>query len=96
MTEYLEASFDIALRCLKPGGSLLCKVLQGEELKPLVTRAKPLFGGIKGGQGGALLKPPASRSGSREMYLLCRGFRPENAHKWSNRGSVDEFAPGIF
>ena len=77
MAEYVEAVVELSIRCLRPGGSLLTKVLHGDELMPLLERLKPLFTA-----GGALVKPPASRKTSREMYLLCRGFEPGGADSW--------------
>ncbi len=64
----LEQSFSFARTVLRPGGSFVGKVLQGAELQPLLQRSRRFFGS------GALMKPPASRSSSAEMYLVCRGF----------------------
>ena len=72
MIDYAEHSINLAHRCLRPGGHWLTKLLQGSELAPLLKRVKPLFKA-----GGELIKPPASRKESAEVYLLARGFRPK-------------------
>ncbi len=65
------AALDLALALLPPGGSFLAKVYQGPGMDDLVRRVKGSFEMGKGH------KPPASRSQSREMYLLGRRRRPE-------------------
>ena len=70
LAAYAEQSIALARQCLKPGGSFVCKLLQGAELQPLLGRVKPLF------DKGALAKPPASRS-KLEIYFIARGFKPE-------------------
>jgi 23S rRNA (uridine2552-2'-O)-methyltransferase len=71
LAEYAEQSLDLAHQCLRPGGSFLCKLLQGAELQPLLKRVKPLFGN------GSLIKPPASRQKSAEVYFCARDFNPK-------------------
>ena len=73
LTDMVEQSVTLARQCLKPGGSWLAKLLQGPELTPLMKRLKPLFS-----KGGALIKPPASRKESTEIYLLARGFQADD------------------
>ena len=81
LTDLVEQSVAFSHRCLKPGGTLLCKVLQGTELQPLLRWAKGFFAK------GALVKPPASRDSSAECYLVARGFDPE-AYAASPRTSM--------
>jgi 23S rRNA (uridine2552-2'-O)-methyltransferase len=64
-----ELALEVARRCLKPGGSALIKAFQGEGLRELVAAARASFGAVR------LRKPPASRSESREIYLLARNYR---------------------
>jgi 23S rRNA (uridine2552-2'-O)-methyltransferase len=64
-----EAAARFAREVLGPGGSFLCKVLQGGTETALLTRLKHDFAGVKH------VKPPASRADSAELYLLARGFR---------------------
>ncbi len=64
-----EAAAHFAREVLGPGGSLLCKVLQGGTEAALLAELKRDFAGVKH------VKPLASRSDSAELYLLARGFR---------------------
>jgi 23S rRNA (uridine2552-2'-O)-methyltransferase len=64
-----EAAAHFAREVLAPGGSLLCKVLQGGTEAALLAALKRDFGSVKH------IKPPASRADSAELYLLARGFR---------------------
>jgi 23S rRNA (uridine2552-2'-O)-methyltransferase len=54
---------------LVPGGTFLCKVLQGGTEATLLAELKRDFASVKH------VKPPASRSDSAELYLLAQGFR---------------------
>jgi 23S rRNA (uridine2552-2'-O)-methyltransferase len=64
-----EAAAHFACEVLAPGGSFLCKVLQGGTEAALLAELKRDFASVKH------VKPPASRSDSAELYLLARGFR---------------------
>jgi len=64
-----EAAADFAREVLGPGGSFLCKVLQGGSEAKFLAELKRDFASVKH------VKPPASRSDSAELYLLARGFR---------------------
>jgi 23S rRNA (uridine2552-2'-O)-methyltransferase len=64
-----EAAAQFASEVLAPGGSFLCKVLQGGTEATLLAELKRDFSSVKH------IKPPASRSDSAELYLLARGFR---------------------
>jgi 23S rRNA (uridine2552-2'-O)-methyltransferase len=64
-----EAAAHFAREVLRPGGSFLCKVLQGGTEAALLAELKRDFTSVKH------IKPPASRAGSAELYLLARGFR---------------------
>ena len=55
--------------CLRPGGSFLVKLFQGEGFESFVSLVRSRFQSIR------LLKPQASRPESREMYLLARNYR---------------------
>lgn len=67
--ELAELALRLASAVLKPGGGALIKVFQGAGFEELLQAARGEFGGVK------LVKPPASRSRSSEMYLLARQFR---------------------
>ena len=64
----VELALDLARRVLKPGGSLVCKVFQGEGFDEFVLDARNSFDRVR------VIKPVASRSGSREVYLVARNF----------------------
>ncbi|MCB0308822.1 MAG: RlmE family RNA methyltransferase [Bdellovibrionales bacterium] len=61
--------FDIALESLKSGGSFVCKMYQGEGTKGFLDRLKPHFNLAK------VQKPGASRSESREVFLVGIKFK---------------------
>jgi 23S rRNA (uridine2552-2'-O)-methyltransferase len=64
-----EAAFEFARAVLKPGGTFLCKVLQGGTERELLSRLRRDFTAVKH------VKPAASRSESAELYVLATGFR---------------------
>jgi 23S rRNA (uridine2552-2'-O)-methyltransferase len=65
----VEAALDFALRVLKPGGAFVAKVLAGGADAPLVAELKRRFATVKHA------KPPASRKGSSEWYVVAQGFK---------------------
>jgi 23S rRNA (uridine2552-2'-O)-methyltransferase len=64
-----EAAAEFAREVLAPGGTFLCKVLQGGTEARLLATLKRDFASVKH------VKPAASRSDSAELYLLATGFR---------------------
>lgn len=65
----VELALDLARQVLKPGGSFVCKVFQGEGFDALVADARTSFGKVR------VMKPKASRAGSREVYLVARNYQ---------------------
>ena len=65
----VELALDMARRVLKPGGSFVCKVFQGEGFDAFVVDARNSFDRVR------VIKPRASRAGSREVYLVARGYQ---------------------
>ena len=65
----VELALDMARRVLKPGGSFICKVFQGEGFDAFVVDARNSFERVR------VLKPKASRAGSREVYLVARNYQ---------------------
>ena len=65
----VELALDMARRVLKQGGSFVCKVFQGEGFDALVADARRSFERVR------VMKPKASRAGSREVYLVARNYR---------------------
>jgi len=64
-----EAAAEFACDVLTPGGAFLCKVFQGGTEKELLDLLMKSFTTVRH------VKPPASRSGSAELYVLATGFR---------------------
>ena len=65
----VELALDLARKVLKPGGSFVCKVFQGSGIDEFVIDARKSFKRVK------VMKPKASRAGSREVYLVARNFQ---------------------
>lgn len=64
-----EAAADFAASVLRPGGHFVTKVFQGGAGAELLAALKRDFGSVHH------VKPPASRAGSVELYLVAKGFR---------------------
>ena len=64
----VELALDMARRVLKPRGNFVCKVFQGEGFDEFVRDARNSFERVR------VIKPKASRTGSREVYLVARNF----------------------
>jgi 23S rRNA (uridine2552-2'-O)-methyltransferase len=65
----VEAALDFAGEVLKPGGAFVAKVLAGGADSGLVAALKRQFSTVKHA------KPPASRKGSSEWYVVAQGFK---------------------
>lgn len=63
-----ELALDLARQVLKPGGALVVKVFQGEGFDGYLRALRGAFARV------ATRKPRASRTGSREIYLVATGF----------------------
>ena len=63
-----ELALDMARSVLKPGGSFVCKLFQGEGFDEFVRDARNSFERVR------VIKPEASRSASREVYLVARNL----------------------
>lgn len=68
-----EAAIEFACEVLAPGGAFLCKVFQGGTEADMLARLKQSFRLVRH------IKPPASRAGSAELYVLATGFRGAGA-----------------
>lgn len=64
-----ELALDLCERALKRGGDFVCKLFQGEGSDAFIAVAKQRFGRVR------VMKPEASRPGSREVYLVARNYR---------------------
>ena len=65
----VEAALAFAPEVLKPGGAFVAKVLAGGADHHLVAELKRRFASVKHA------KPPASRKGSSEWYVVAQGFK---------------------
>lgn len=65
----IEAGLDMATRLLRPGGAFIAKVLAGGGDGALTAALKQSFTTVKH------VKPPASRKGSSEWYVVAQGFK---------------------
>jgi 23S rRNA (uridine2552-2'-O)-methyltransferase len=64
----VEAAAEFAAEVLAPNGRFLAKVLAGGTERELLAQLKKNFREVKH------VKPPASRSGSSELFVLASGF----------------------
>lgn len=64
-----EDGLIFAEQILAPGGAFLVKLFQGEGFEQFVASVRPRFRRTR------LVKPKASRPGSREIYLLASNYR---------------------
>ena len=65
----VEAAADFAIHTLAPGGAFIAKVLAGGTDTELLALLKRHFATVKHA------KPPASRKGSSEWYVVAQGFK---------------------
>jgi 23S rRNA (uridine2552-2'-O)-methyltransferase len=76
----VEAGLEFAGEVLKPGGVFVAKVLAGGADNNLVAELKRLFTTVKHA------KPPASRKGSSEWYVVAQGFKGRTQNGPSDEG----------
>jgi 23S rRNA (uridine2552-2'-O)-methyltransferase len=65
----VELALDMAREVLKPGGNYVAKVFQGEGFDQYIKDMRTSFNKV------VTRKPDSSRSRSREVYLLGKGFK---------------------
>ena len=65
----VELALELCKEVLRPGGDFVCKLFQGEGTDEYIAAARASFKRVK------VFKPKASRSGSREVYLVARNYR---------------------
>lgn len=63
-----ELALDMAQQVLRPGGSFLVKLFQGDGSDAFLQEVRKHFKTVK------IRKPSASRPRSREVYVLAQGF----------------------
>jgi 23S rRNA (uridine2552-2'-O)-methyltransferase len=64
-----ELVLDFAGQVLREGGHMVVKLFQGEGFQEYINAVRARFESVR------MRKPPASRSGNRETYLVARNFR---------------------
>jgi 23S rRNA (uridine2552-2'-O)-methyltransferase len=69
----VEAGLEFASEVLRPGGAFVAKVLAGGADHGLVAELKRNFTTVKHA------KPPASRKGSSEWYVVAQGFKGDGS-----------------
>jgi 23S rRNA (uridine2552-2'-O)-methyltransferase len=69
----VEAGLEFATEALRPGGAFVAKVLAGGADHALVAELKRNFATVKHA------KPPASRKGSSEWYVVAQGFKGDGS-----------------
>ncbi|AHF04405.1 23S rRNA methyltransferase [Marichromatium purpuratum 984] len=66
----VELALELAQARLKPGGALAVKVFQGSGFDDYLRTLRQSFSRV------VTRKPKSSRSASREVYLVAKGFNP--------------------
>lgn len=64
-----ESALEFAREVLARRGDFVCKLFQGEGFDAFVVDARRSFERVK------VIKPKASRAGSREVYLVARNYQ---------------------
>ncbi|WP_019178455.1 RlmE family RNA methyltransferase [Methanomassiliicoccus luminyensis] len=62
-------ALDFARQVLKPGGSLVMKIFEGDMMNEFLAEVRKSFSSVR------LHSPKASRSSSSEIYIIAKGFR---------------------
>lgn len=67
--ELANAAFELACRCLKPGGKFVAKIFMGPDVRQLENFIRKTFDYAKS------FKPKSSRMESKEIFLVGLGFK---------------------
>jgi 23S rRNA (uridine2552-2'-O)-methyltransferase len=65
----VELALDMCHQVLKPGGSFVVKVFQGQGFEPFLKDMRAAFNNVK------TRKPESSRARSREVYLVATDYK---------------------
>jgi 23S rRNA (uridine2552-2'-O)-methyltransferase len=68
----VQCVIKLANKLLRKGGVAVIKAFQGSELNDILLALRQRFERVR------LFKPKASRPTSREIYLICMGFRSDD------------------
>jgi 23S rRNA (uridine2552-2'-O)-methyltransferase len=64
-------ALNVVRKVLRPGGNFLVKAFEGEDFQEYINKLKGSFHTVK------RHSPPSSRNSSSEIYVICKGFRPQ-------------------
>jgi len=67
--QLILSALNVALHCLRPGGTLVAKIFRQKESEMLYGRLSVFFQDVK------LAKPRSSRNSSIEAFVVCREFQ---------------------
>lgn len=80
----VDCALQFSEKVLRPGGSFVCKVFEGDMFPEFLSRVRKVFSDVK------VSNPPASRAASSEVYVVAKGFkgpraypRPQKAPEWT-------------
>ena len=65
-----RAALEAARQLLRPGGDFVCKAFVNAAYEDLAAEVRAAFARVRA------FRPPSTRKGSAEVYLVARGFRP--------------------
>lgn len=65
-----RGALDAARALLRPGGTFVAKVFEGEDFSRLLEDVRRDFSSVR------VYNPPASRKQSSEVYIVAKGLRP--------------------
>ena len=78
--DLVELGFDFACKVLRQNGTYVAKAFRGGTQAELLTKLRANFDTVRH------FKPPASRSASKETYMVAKGFKGKN--KYSEKGLI--------
>ncbi len=78
--EIAMSVLKIADEVLRKGGNLVLKVFQSGEMGEILRKARKRFKYVK------VTKPKASKKYSKEVYIVCKGFKRRLRKKKTNSG----------
>jgi 23S rRNA (uridine2552-2'-O)-methyltransferase len=67
--ELVNRAQELMLQVLKPGGSFVAKVFEGQDAQGVINGLRPHFGKVK------RVKPEAVRQKSVEFFVVCTAFK---------------------
>ena len=70
-----QAALNVAEMALKPGGSFICKIFQGQEFKEFSESVRMRFKNHR------IFKPHSSRKESKEIFVVGMGYIRQKAAK---------------